>query len=342
MVDLNKVLFFNVALKDGHIMSRPKFEPQQEFVATLVHEIETFDPEFAWIQFVFVLKDYTRELTSLKVRLYNFKRSADTPVKKRTKDGKEYAVESRERASEWYRTVEARTKNIEEARSSAKVLMGIQGMWVNRESHDTDGVPLNTFNKCKDEIDSLAIFTYNDPRMLEELVSRRIVTDLAKYFVTYHRSRAESPSLILTPDELPYFIHLPSGGSVGKLTSFVPGVAADAPVENDPFIPAMEIIPGEPDRREVGLPAVSSLKTVPNVAEPLKENDVSRLQNIASTTTRSFEIMYDDSRTNFLVSSRKQHDLQLVKKQLLFLYPGTEFACVTPIPKYIEALAKNK
>jgi len=202
MIDPYHTLFFNVALKNGHIMSRPRYEPEQEFIDNLIHELEQKDPDFAWIQFIFQQVDYSRQLLMLKDELLSYKRFAETPEV----NGKGETRRRKELDSEWYRTVELRCKKIDELMSSHQVLLGIQGMWVEKSEEAIHGISgslrsvpieLSTFQSCRDELDSLAVFTYRDPRVLLELVRRRFVTDISWYFRKYSGSRMEPPTLIL-------------------------------------------------------------------------------------------------------------------------------------------------
>ena len=77
-----------------------------------------------------------------------------------------------------------------------------------QESSSPNALP---FDHCSDEHDSLAVFQYRDPRMLLELVDRRMVVDISEYFDRYTGSRMEPPSFLVTPEELQSYIHLPAG-----------------------------------------------------------------------------------------------------------------------------------
>ena len=168
MIDPYHTLFFNVALKNGHIMSRLRYEPEQEFIDNLIHELEQKDPDFAWIQFIFQQVDYSRQLLMLKDELLSYKRFAETPEV----NGKGETRRRKELDSEWYRTVELRCKKIDELMSSHQVLLGIQGMWVEKSEEAIHGISgslrsvpieISTFQSCRDEIDSLAIFHLQRP-----------------------------------------------------------------------------------------------------------------------------------------------------------------------------------
>jgi hypothetical protein len=239
MFDPYHTLFFNVALKNGHIMSRPRYEPEQEFIGNLIHELEQKDPDFAWIQFIFQQVDYSRQLMMLKDELLSYKKFAETPEV----NGQGEPRRRKELDSEWYRTVELRCKKIDELMSSHQVLLGIQGMWVEKGEEAIQGISeslrsapieLSTFQSCRDEIDSLAIFTYRDPRVLLELVRRRFVTDISWYFRKYSGSRMEPPSLILAAEDLGSYVHLPLGNITQHLSSLLPS-AFDEEEHNGEF-----------------------------------------------------------------------------------------------------------
>jgi hypothetical protein len=96
---------------------------------------------------------------------------------------------------------------------------------IERAPFDTFGSPSwKLFNPSAASHDSLATFEYRDPRMLIELVDRRMVQDISKYLDCYTRSRPEPPSFIVTPEELQSHVHLPAGETdvpllVGRGTS---------------------------------------------------------------------------------------------------------------------------
>lgn len=123
-------------------------------------------------------------------------------------------VERKEKRTEWYRSIDLWTKKIEEALPLPKVVMGIQGVWV------ADEDPASTFDHCSDEVDSLAVFQYRDPCMLAELVDRRIVEDIGRYFDAFQMgARRKPPSLVLVADDLPYYVHVPQGKTLKRLHS---------------------------------------------------------------------------------------------------------------------------
>lgn len=219
-----RVLFFNFALMDGHFMARPVFNPQQSLIGEIIHSLERFNPRFAWIQFLFSQRDYNHLLMYTKAELENYVQFANAS---------EYDESSRQKIprkeidTQWYKLAAARIKKIEQMLSKPTVVFAINGMWVADEKDASKGVhqlqelPLSL---CSDETDRLRPFIYRDPRILRMLVERRMVTDISPSIYRYNRSRDEPPSLILSPDEIPYYIHMPTGASAKGLDSIRPGI----------------------------------------------------------------------------------------------------------------------
>ena len=79
--------------------------------------------------------------------------------------------------------------------------LAVQGMRVSSEKLSPAGTL--PFDHCSDEHDSLAVFQYRDPRMLLELVDRRMVVDIYRSIWSASPSRGWSLlSFIVTPPEL--------------------------------------------------------------------------------------------------------------------------------------------
>ena len=366
MFDPYHTLFFNVALKNGHIMSRPRYEPEQEFISNFIHELEQKDPDFAWIQFIFQLVDYSHQLMMLKNEPLSYKRFAETPEV----NGKGEPRRRKELDSEWYRTVELRCKKIDELMSSHQVLLGIQGMWVEKRgailqrisgSLRSAPIEFSTFQSCRDELDSLAIFTYRDPRVLLELVRRRFVTDISCYFRRYSGSRMEPPSLILAAEDLGNYVHLPIGNVTNHLSSLLPsefdeeehngefttfGVGSglnsgDSPYatkrkEDQSSIPDLLLLPVAEPQAEIktskGNFYLSRMKTIPQIHQKLDAEAFSRLKHLPSPYTRSFELLYNRGRTSLLIGSVDYRDLEAYKRFLVPIYGGFEFVKEFAIP----------
>jgi hypothetical protein len=235
------VLFFNFALRDGHFMARPVFNPQQSLIGEIIQSLERFNPRFAWIQFLFAQRDYNHLLMYTKAELENYVQLANTA---------EYDERSRQKIprkeinAQWYKLAAARIKKIEQMLPKPTVIFAINGMWVAngsnaaKSAYQLQELP---FSLCSDETDRLRAFLYRDPRIIRMLVDRRMVTDISPSIYRYNRSRDEPPSLILSPDEIPYYIHMPTGASAKGLSSIRP--AAHFPVGGT--LKAREVTPLE-------------------------------------------------------------------------------------------------
>jgi len=366
MINPYHTLFFNVALKNGHIMSRPRYEPEQEFIGNLIHELEQRDPDFAWIQFIFQQVDYSRQLMMLKNELLSYKKFAETPEV----NGNGEPMKRKELDSEWYRTVELRCKKIDELMSSHQVLLGIQGMWVEKSEEAVHGISgplrsvpieLSTFQSCRDELDSLAVFTYRDPRVLLELVRRRFVTDISWYFRKYSGSRMESPSLIIAAEDLGSYVHLPVGNITEHLSSLLPpsfdeeehnkefttfGVGSGLNSGDSPYairrkedrssISDLLLLPVAEPQAEIktskGNFYLSRMKTIPQIHQKLDAEAFSRLKHLPSLYTRSFELLYNKGRTSLLIGSADDRDLEAYKGLFISIYGGFEFVEESAVP----------
>jgi len=366
MIDPYHTLFFNVALKNGHIMSRPRYEPEQEFIGNFIHELEQRDPNFAWIQFIFQQVDYSRQLMMLKNELLSYKKFAETPEV----NGQGEPRRRKELDSEWYRTVELRCKKIDELMSSHQVMLGIQGMWVEESEEAIHGIsgPLrnapiefSTFQSCRDELDSLAVFTYRDPRVLLELVRRRFVTDISWYLRKYSGSRMESPSLILAAEDLGNYVHLPLGNITDHLSSLLPsesdeeehngefttfGVGSGMDSSDSPYairrkedqsrIPDPLSLPVVEPQAEIKISKrnfyIFRMKTIPQIHQKLDTEAFLRLKHLPSRCSRSFEVLYDGGRISLLVGSADDRDLEAYKRFLVSVYGGFEFVEKSAIP----------
>lgn len=215
----NSVFFFNFALKDGHFMSRPIFNPQQSLVGEIIQSLERFNPRFAWIQFLFSQRDYNRLLMYTKSELENYVQHANTA---QYDERSRQKIPRKEINSQWYKLAPPRIKKIEQILPKPTVIFTINGMWVGNSNnatsslHQLQELPLSL---CSDEIDRLRPFLYRDPRILRMLVERRMVTDISPSIYRYSHSREEPPSLILSPDEIPYYVHMPTGASAKGLST---------------------------------------------------------------------------------------------------------------------------
>jgi hypothetical protein len=168
-----RIRFFNVSLKNGTVVSTPSYPEKQTFCAALVRALESANPDFAWVQFLFVKSPHGASLVGLK----NSMRRAKADIERPSMDlvsGNEQ--ERRELGRDFYRQADARTRKADELATKPLVTLAVQGMWVStREGSTVDALP---FDHCADEHDSLAVFQYRDPRMLRELADRRMGTDI--------------------------------------------------------------------------------------------------------------------------------------------------------------------
>ena len=296
-------------------MARPVFNPQQSLVGEIIHALERFNPRFAWIQFLFSQRDCNHLLMHAKAELENFVQFANTSEY----DGRSrQKIPRKEISTQWYKLAAARIKKLEQMLSRPTIVFGINGMWVaNEASSGTYQLQELPFSLCSDETDRLRAFLYRDPRMLRMLVERRMVTDISPSIYGYSRSREEPPSLILSPDEIPYYIHMPSGASAKGLSSTRP--AAHFPAGG--ALNAREVMPrpnidrfetpqkdsgsqtleqtqkesesaGDKIKRPRGL-AVAALRKIPTLEEPIEEDEALRISQIISRNIRTFEVLYD-------------------------------------------------
>lgn len=254
-----RVLFFNFALRDGHFMARPVFKSKQFLMGETIQALERFNPRFAWIQFLFSQRDYNYLLMSTKSELENYLQFANTSVYDERSKQK---IPRKEINTQWYKFAAPRIKKIEQILSKPTIIFAINGMWVANENssasiaHQIQELP---FSLCSDETDRLRAYFYRDPRILRMLVDRRMVTDISPSICKYGRSRNEPPSLILSPDEMPYYIHMPTGASAKGLSSIKP--AAHFPVGG--ALKAGEVVPKKRidvyEKSDAGSPAQSPL-----------------------------------------------------------------------------------
>ena len=161
------------------------------------------------------------------------------------------------------------------------------------------------FDHCTDEHDSLALFRYRDPRMLLELVDRRMVEDISEYLSRYTGSRLEPPSFIVTPEELKSYIHLPAGEG-GRVASLSEVDDAEEGIRQ-----------GEAWGRRTGVlwrssdcPAeVVRMVKVPKFEKTLEDSATQPFDHLASATVRTFELVYSKGKTEILLSAKTLDDM---------------------------------
>ena len=323
------VFFFNFALRDGHFMARPIFNPQQSLVGEIIHSLERFNPRFAWIQFLFSRRDYNHLLMHTKAELESYVQLANTSQYDTRSSQK---IPRKELKTQWYKLAQARIKKIEQMLSKPTVIFAINGMWVSNEGnvsssiHQIQELPLSL---SSDDTDRLRAFVYRDPRILGMLIERRMVTDISASIYSYSQSREEPPSLIFGPDEIPYYVHMPAGTSAKGLSSI--RAAAHLPVggtlnaeevareegneTSKPYYLAQSMNPEnesptnqattwfkrQPEKggecadgiEKRKRPLVASLNKLPTLEQPLDEEEAQRLSQIASRNVRTFEVLYE-------------------------------------------------
>jgi len=345
-LDLDSVRFFTVELRKGHVMSTPKYEPAQEFVGSLIHEVSLKAPEFAWVQFVFRNLDYHPQLVRLKAELSYYKKYADTPEKKTDSEGKEYTVERKERGTEWYRSIQEKVKKIDAVKSQPTISMAIRGMWVG----EVDAlVSLGAFSNCSDEIDRLAVVPLHDPRMLVWLVGRKVLADPAEYLLHYGTmARKSFPELMLTTEDLPYYVHLPAGkktvASLKKALQFGASSTAEKEKVGDEGVPILREDEGQETAVPGEGPKVASIAELAELDEPLKEDEAAKLRHLSSNVTRGFEVVYDrrgEKPAKLLLSSRTGSDLIRFEEQLNGVYSRMDYVEEDPIPPYVRELGRD-
>jgi len=291
----DEVRFFNVSLINGAVMSVPHLEEPQRLVGELIHSIEAASPRFAWVQFLFIRANFSPALVALKNSIHAATEMIKTP-KISFIDGSE--SDRAELHRDWYRKAGERMKGIEALVNKPQVLLAIQGMWVGGPEQ-LSSLP---FKDCYDDHDRLGIFTYRNPRMLIELVERRMVEDVSPYITSYARSRMEPPSFLLTPEEVPYYVHFPVVKEAESMKS----------VSFKQYSPATREggVEGAGEKETVAPSKVLRLTQIPLITEPLKEKDVGGLSSLPSSTVRGFEVLFSEGRTELLVSSRSDPEVK--------------------------------
>jgi len=325
--DKRRVRFFNVTLKNGIVMSTPGCEERQTLIADLIRVLETSNPNFAWVQFLFVRSNYSSALVRLKNSIHKTKVAIEQPSVDLI-SGQER--DRRELQRDYYRRAEARMMKIDDVVTKPTITMAIQGMWIgSRDPRQTLALP---FEHLADEHDSLALFLYRDPRMLLELVDRRMVEDISRYLDSYTGSRVEPPSFLLTPEELPSYIHLPAGNWVGSLNSLSWGTFGKGLIRGN--------IAGEgqaKSRDDIDTNLVRLLK-VPKVEKPLEERDTEPLAHLASTTPRSFELIYSGKKTDVLLAAETAEELRTYVDILDAVYGQLKCEKIDALPSFLGQL----
>jgi len=323
-----KVRFFSVSLRNGIVMSTPAYPEKQAFVAHIIHALETCDPEFAWIQFLFVRTDYGAALVRLKNSMHAAKVAIEQPAVDLI-SGQER--DRRELYRDYYRRADSRMKKVDDIVTKPTIMMAIQGMWVSEDPGSISALP---FDHCVDEHDSLAIFRYRDPRMLLELVGRRMVADISRYLDRYAGSRLEPPSFLVTPDELQSYIHLPAGEVAESLRSLRGGTSTRGFIQGN--------VEEKETRSDDGDDAISSkllrLVAVPRMEKALDDRSVQPLNHLAAATVRTLELVYSGGKTDLMLSAETVDDMRKYAGLLAIVYGGIKFENANPKPAFLREL----
>jgi hypothetical protein len=204
-------------------------------------------------------------------------------------------------------------------------------MWVCGEEASSPRVL--PFDHCRDEHDSLAVFLYRDPRMLIELVDRRMVMDISEYFDKYTRSRLEPPSFLVTPDELQSYIHLPTGEVAASLHSLRGGTSTRQFAKGNIADEGMDSMQAE---------RISSrlvrLEIVPRNEEALEETAIQPLAHLADSTVRTFELVYTGGETEVVLSAESVEDMRKYARLLTLVYGGMKFEAAASSPAFLRWL----
>ena len=324
--ELRRIRFFNVSLRNGVPASTPSYPEKQAFTGRLVHALESSNPEFAWVQFLFVQSRLAADLTRMKNSIRQAKKEIEQP-KVGILTGEE--SERSELSGDFYAMADARMKKIDEVVTKPTIVLAIQGMWAG--DPDSRGIEELPFDHCSDDHDSLAPFGYRDPRMLLELVGRRMVTDVSGYLQGFTRSRLEPPSFIVTPEELRSFVHLPAGEVIRSIHSLEWGTSM------------RNYDQGATDKDKqqgIAVPSrLARLAAVPEMDSVLEDKSVQPLDHLAAPTVRTFELVYWCGKTDILLSAQTLDDMEKYVKLLSAVYGDLKLEEVETRPPFLNELA---
>lgn len=328
-----KIRFFNVSLRNGTVVSTPSYPEEQAFVGALVRALEGANPDFAWIQFLFAKSNHSSALVGLKNSIQRAKVEIERPSLDFLSGQERVKKEIRR---DFYRQADARIRKADEMVPKPLATLAIQGMWVtSKEPSLIESLP---FDHCADEHDSLAIFQYRDPRMLAEVVNRRMVADIGEYFRRYTKSRLEPPSFIVTPEGLRSYVHLPAGEAVDSLRSITFGTSARGYTRAT----AKKDSGGDANSDAGRCSDVTSryvkLATVPKMEIVMEDSSVQPLDHLSSATVRTFELVYHDGQTGLTLSAETVEDMRKYARLLDSIYGDLDHENVGQYPEYLRKL----
>ena len=326
-----KVRFFNVSLINANVMSLPKFPQPQRLIGETIHSIEAANPEFAWVQFLFKRVNLSPTLVALKNAMHVAAEQIKTPKRSWIDDSES---DKPELYRDWYKRSGERVKRIDAIANAPHVLLAIQGMWVG----DPRQLSTFPFKDCHDELDRLGTFVYRNPWMLVELVERRMVTDVSPYIMSYARSRLESPSFLITQEEIPYYLHLPVASTQGFLESLGKRSSYSPDVQPGGLEGGEEEGSSHPAANKAARAMVLRLAEVPKIVEPLKDEKLERLALLPSTTVRGFEVVFTGGSTEIILSSKTERDLKEYLGVMESVYGTLSVAEATDTPAYLKEI----
>jgi hypothetical protein len=325
----DKVRFFSASLMNASVMSIPRFPQPQRLIGELVHSLEATSPTFAWVQFLFRRTDLTHTLVALKNSIQSVATMIKTP---QTSLFSEAEHDRKELHRDWYTRSGERMKKIDAIVNVPHILLAIQGMWVG----DPQRLSLLPFKDCYDEHDRLGVFVYRNPRMLVELVERRMVEDVSSYLMSYVGSRLEPPSLLITQEEMPYYIHLP----VARTTDFLMSIRDRTAYSSE--VPSGEVEqPGTRPTANVVAPHSSRIlriAKIPEITQPLKEEATERLALLPSMDTRGFEIVFSGGATQILLSTTRTSEMGEYLSVMNSVYGPLEVDAASARPEFLKQI----
>ena len=168
--------------------STPAYPEKQAFVAHLIRALETSNPEFAWIQFLFVRSDYRAALVRLKNAIHASKVRLSSPqwtcsAGRRRNGGSSTA--------DYDRLGRLRMKKVDDIVTKPTVTLAIQGMWV---SDDPDSIDApSPFDHWIDEHTALPFFRIATRGCSSSSWTGGWCEDISKYLDGYTRSRSSRP-----------------------------------------------------------------------------------------------------------------------------------------------------
>ena len=228
------ITFFDIELVNRHGFALLDLNSVGTTLTPLLNSLQ--NTQYAWLQILFQEVDVTRHWTFLKSHLRNqFNTiSRPIPVKHRVKDedGKlkeeiKY-VDHPEKKGEFYSVYQRLISQLERKSGSRSIVCVVRGMMtpdvslnVNvNELGSPEFLPVSGSNDKVGE--RLQVYYYQNPYFIYDLVQRRLPDIdyfMGRYVKSYYssRERYNLPYLVLTPEELALFVHLPDPSNLKNL-----------------------------------------------------------------------------------------------------------------------------